>query len=192
MKKQLIKGLALAGLISTAPLAMAADYAIDTKGQHASVHFKINHLGYSWVVGRFNDFSGSFSYDAENPSASSVQVEVDTTSLDTNHAERDKHLRSGDFLDADTYPTATFVSTGFEPKADGSGVITGDLTLRGVTKPITIEMSKVGEGEDPWGGYRAGFTGTTEFKLKDFGIDYNLGPAAETVYMQLEVEGVRQ
>jgi polyisoprenoid-binding protein YceI len=191
MKPMALKGLALAGLMALTPSAFAADYVIDTKGQHASVNFSINHLGFSWLKGRFNDFNGTFSYDSENPAAATVNVEIDTTSLDSNHAERDKHLRSADFLHTDEYPTATFVSTAFEPNADG-GLLKGDLTLRGVTQPIVIDVTKVGEGEDPWGGYRAGFSGTTELRLKDFGIDYNLGPAAEVVYLQLEVEGIRQ
>lgn len=187
-----IKGAALAGFLAVAPTAFAADYVVDTKGMHASVHFRINHLGYSWLVGRFNDFDGSFSYDAENPGASSVSMEIDVASLSTNHAERDKHIRSDDFLAVEEYPTATFQSTSFEPTGDDTAVLTGDLTLHGVTKEVTVDVSKIGEGEDPWGGYRAGFSGTTEFKLKDFGIDYNLGPASETVYLDIELEGVRQ
>jgi polyisoprenoid-binding protein YceI len=186
------KSLAVASLLlATSPL-YAADYVIDTKGAHASVSFKINHLGVSWLKGRFNTFEGQFSYDAAAPDASKVNVTIDTSSIDSNHAERDKHLRSGDFLNVESFPKAEFVSTSFKDNGDGTATMVGDLTLHGVTKPVTLAVTKVGEGDDPWGNYRAGFEGTTEFKLKDFGIDYNLGPAAETIYMTLSVEGIRQ
>src|SRR5690554_5233797 len=116
----------------------ATEYTIDTKGAHASIQFRIKHLGYSWLYGRFNDFEGSFHYDADKPEASSVQVKIDVASVDSNHAERDKHLRDKDFLHTDKYPTATFKSTSFTPTGDGTAKLEGELTLRGVTKPITI------------------------------------------------------
>ncbi|GAB2508760.1 YceI family protein [Microbulbifer agarilyticus] len=179
----------VAGSISTT--ASAAEYKFDTKGAHAFVQFRIKHLGYSWLYGRFDKFDGNFVYDEAKPEASTVQVTVDTTSLNSNHAERDKHLRGKDFLNVADFPTATFKSTSFEPNGDGKALLKGDLTLHGVTKPITIDVTEIGGGQDPWGGYRQGFTGTTEFKLKDFGIDYDLGPASQTVEMILDVEGIR-
>lgn len=191
MKKTLISGLVLAGLLQATAPAYAADYTIDTKGAHAFIQFRINHLGTSWLLGRFNEFSGNFSYDAANPSASSVNVDINPASIDSNHAERDLHLRSDKFLDVAQYPQARYSSTSFTDNGDGTALMKGELTLHGVTKEIEIAVSKVGEGQDPWGGYRAGFSGTTELKLKDFGINYNLGPLAETVYMELHVEGIR-
>ncbi len=187
--KKLVLGVSAALAFSA---VQAAEYEIDTKGAHASINFKIQHLGYSWLAGRFNDFSGSFSYDDDSLKASDVTVTIDTSSVDTNHAERDKHLRGDDFLDVEKYPEAKFVSTGIESTGDGTMKVMGDLTLHGVTKAITIDAKKIGEGEDPWGGYRAGFTGTTELTLKDFGIDYDLGPASQTVLMTLHIEGVKQ
>jgi polyisoprenoid-binding protein YceI len=144
------------------------------------------------MYGRFNDFDGAFVIDRENPANSRVEVEIDTASVDTNHAERDKHLRSKDFLNVDEHPKARFVSTAVDRTGDGKGVIKGDLTLNGVTKPIEIAVEEVGHGKDPWGGYRAGFHGTTTLKLADFGIDYDLGPASRTVELTLSIEGVRQ
>jgi len=189
--KSLIAGAVLAGAtLSTS--AMAADYIVDTKGAHASINFKVSHLGYSWLEGRFNQFDGQFSYDESKPEASAVSINIDPASVSTNHAERDKHIRSEDFLDVEKYPSASFKSTGFKSNGNGGATLTGELTLHGVTKPVELEVSKIGEGDDPWGGYRAGFTGTTEFKMKDFGITKNLGPASETVYMTLHVEGIRQ
>lgn len=170
----------------------ATEYKIDTAGAHAFIQFKIKHLGYSWLYGRFDDFSGRFNYDPEKPEDSSVKVEINTASLNSNHAERDKHLRGKDFLNVDKYPKATFVSTSFTPKGDGKAELKGELTLHGVTKEISIDVTEIGGGKDPWGGYRQGFHGTTEFALKDFGIDYDLGPASRTVEMILDVEGIAQ
>jgi len=179
--------------VTTLASANAAEtYMIDTKGQHAFVDFRIKHLGYSWLHGRFNDFSGAFVVDRDNPANARVEVEIDTASVDTNHAERDKHLRSKDFLNVDAHPKARFVSTAVETTGDGKGVIKGDLTLNGVTKPIEIAVEEIGHGPDPWGGYRAGFLGTTTLKLADFAIDYDLGPASRTVELTLSIEGVRQ
>ncbi|EKV29466.1 hypothetical protein C882_0288 [Caenispirillum salinarum AK4] len=192
MLRSSVSALAGAGLAlaMTAGLAQAAEYEIDPA--HSFVEFKIPHLGFSIMDGRFNDVSGTFTYaPEEGEGAQAITVVIPTESVDTNHAERDKHLRSEDFLNVEEYPEARFVSTGFTGDETG-GVMTGDLTLHGVTKPIEIQVEKVGEGEDPWGGYRAGFIGTTTLDRNDFGISYDLGPAAETVDMTLMIEGVRQ
>ncbi|MCG8518003.1 YceI family protein [Marinobacter sp. CA1] len=195
MKKQL---LASAVAVTMAATTVQADegsgsYAFDEKGTHQFVMFKISHLGYSWLYGRFNDFDGQFSFDADNPANSSVNVTIDTASVDSNHAERDKHIRSEDFLYADEFPEATFTSKRIVVDEDGDEAdIIGDLTLRGVTKEITLEAELIGHGEDPWGGYRMGFEAETELRLSDFGIPMNLGPASETVEMIISVEGVRQ
>ena len=112
--KKLMVAATLGGLMMAGGLAQAADYQIDKQGQHASVNFKISHLGYSWIYGRFNDFDGTFSWDAAKPEASSVNVTLNTASVDTNHAERDKHIRSADFLNVEEHGTATFASTAIE------------------------------------------------------------------------------
>jgi len=189
--KSSLKGLALATAFAATPL-MAADYVIDTQGAHASINFKIDHLGFSYVVGRFNEFEGTFTWDADQPEASEIDVTIKASSIDSNHAERDRHVRSDDFLDVSRYSEARFVSTSYEDLGDGQGKLTGDLTLMGETRSIDIDVEKVGEGQDPWDGYRVGFVGTTELNLPEFGINFNLGPAAETVYLDLHVEGVRQ
>lgn len=186
------KSLAGTALIIAAGSAHAADYVIDNKGAHASINFAIQHLGYSWLTGRFNTFEGNFSYDADKPEASKVSVTIDTTSVDSNHAERDKHLRSEDFLNTGKHPKATFTSTAVNNVKDGGFELVGNLTLNGVTKPVTVNVTKVGEGKDPWGGYRAGFSGETTLNLKDFNINYNLGPASESVKLWLNVEGIRK
>ena len=192
MNKLLLNTAVSAALVLSASAVNAAEYVIDTKGAHAFVNFKIKHLGYSWLHGRFNTFDGEFNYDAEKPNASQIMVNIDTTSLDSNHAERDKHLRGKDFLNVDKYPTATFKSTNITFKNDDSGKVTGDFTLHGVTKSITFEIDKIGEGQDPWGGYRVGFEGETSLKLSDYGINYNLGPASTHVDIGLFIEGIRK
>ncbi|WP_282168057.1 YceI family protein [Shewanella japonica] len=191
MKKQLISTVFGAILLVPA-MANAADYKIDTQGAHASIQFKVNHLGYSFVTGRFNDFSGDFSYDANKVNDTKVKVTINTTSVDSNHAERDKHLRGSDFLNTGEFPKAEFVSTTVEDKGNGKVVVNGNLTLNGVTKPVAIDATVIGEGKDPWGGYRAGFVGTTEFAMKDFGIKMDLGPASANVSLDLVIEGIKQ
>lgn len=120
-----------------------------------------------------------------------MTVTIDTGSLDTNHAERDKHLRSADFLNSSKYPQATFTST--EIKKEGERYkVTGDLTLNGVTKPVTLDARLMGEGKDPWGGYRAGFEASGEVVLKEFNISKDLGPASQKAELIISVEGVRQ
>ena len=189
MKKHTIAALILA--VSSTQL-YAADYVIDTEKAHAFIEFKISHLGYSFVLGRFDKFTGNFSYDEKNPAASKVTVNIDPASIDTTHAERDKHLRSKDFFDVEKFTTAKFISTGYTESANGKAVLKGNLTLHGITKNISIDVQQVGAGDDPWGGYRRGFTGSTTLTLSDFGINYNLGPAAKTVDMTLVVEGIKK
>lgn len=166
--------------------ALANDYKIDIEGQHAFVNFTASHLGYSYIVGRFNKFDGKFSYDPKNPSASRASVTIDAASLDTNHAERDKHLRGADFFDVRRYPQITFESTSYEGGAE-AGILRGKLSFLGVTRDIEIELRKVGEGKDPWGGYRSGFVGTTSIVAADYGLPEWMGE----VEIELNIEGVR-
>jgi polyisoprenoid-binding protein YceI len=195
MKFQPLKtltGLALAAtfVVSAGLPVIAADYIIDP--QHSFVQFKTKHLGYSWLSGRFNSFEGTMQYDpAQGPAAQSINLTIDTASIDSNHAERDKHLRSADFFDVEKHPTAVFTSTGYEGDANG-GTLSGNLTLLGVTKPISFEIRKIGEGKDPWGGYRAGFEGTYSLIRNDFGMGYNLGPTSEQIELELMIEAIRQ
>ena len=170
----------------------SAEYAFDRKGTHAFIQFKIKHLGYSWLLGRFNRFDGNFTYDENDPSKATVSVDIDTASIDSNHAERDKHLRGEDFLDVQKYPKATFISTSFEEKGNNKAILKGDLTLHGVTKSIEMEVEHIGHGPDPWGGYRRGFSATTTLMLSDFNINYNLGPASRQVELFISVEGIKK
>ena len=192
LKKITVPALAL--LLSSMALAdqPGGTYQFDKKGAHQFVTFKISHLGYSWLYGRFNDFNGTFTVDADNPENSQVTATIQTASVDSNHAERDKHLRGDDFLDVNEYPTATFKSTKIVKTGEKTAKITGDFTLRGVTKPITLDAKMIGYGDDPWGGYRMGLEASTTLTLSDFGITKNLGPASETVEIIISVEGIKQ
>ena len=171
--------------------AVAAEYEIDIEGMHAAVQFRIYHLGYSVLTGRFNDFGGTFTWDKDNPQDSSINVTIQTASIDSNHAERDKHLREEDFLNVEKYPEATFESTKYNGDASG-GQVEGILTLHGVSKPITIDVKFIGEGDDPWGGYRAGFEGSVTLRRSDFGMTYDLGPKSDEMELDLYIEGIRK
>ncbi|MFS2156553.1 YceI family protein [Pseudomonas sp. Pseusp122] len=196
MLKKSLAALALGTALFTAGQAMAADYTIDKEGQHAFIDFTISHLGYSFIHGTFKDWTGTFSFDAAKPEDSKISIDVKTASVFTNHAERDKHISSKDFLDVATYPDAKFVSTKVTPtgkNADGkvTADVTGDLTLHGVTKPVVVKATFNGEGKDPWGGYRAGFNGTTSIKRSDFGKMMDLGPQSDTMELNISFEGVK-
>ena len=189
--KPFLKTLAVSATLSLAMpmMAQAASYTIDLS--HSFIKFETNHLGISKLSGRFNKFDGKLNYDPEaGAAAQSIKINIDTTSIDTNWADRDKHLRSGDFLDVGKYATATFESTGFEGDANG-GTLKGTLTFLGVSKEIEFEIRKIGEGKDPWGGYRVGFEGNYTMTRADFGMNYNLGPAAATVDVTLQIEAIK-
>ncbi|MEM7300315.1 MAG: YceI family protein [Pseudomonadota bacterium] len=191
MTKVTLKSAVLAAAVVafTAVPALSASYTVDLS--HSFIKFETGHLGVSKLSGRFNKFSGTMNYDpAAGPGAQSIKIEIDTTSIDTNWADRDKHLRSADFLDVGKFSTATFESTGYEGDANG-GTLSGKLTFLGVTKEISFPIKKIGEGKDPWGGYRAGFEGSYTLTRKDFGMGYNLGPSGEKVVVTLQIEAIK-
>ena len=160
-------------LLMIAPLlsAQAKEYAIDVKGAHAFVQFRIKHLGFSWLYGRFDTFDGTFSYDPNDDSKNTVEVVVDVASIDTSHAERDKHLRADKYLNVAKFPQAKFVSTKYVSTGEKSAKLTGNLTLLGVTKEVVVDVEYIGGGKDPWGGERVGFEGTTTINAQDFGVE---------------------
>jgi polyisoprenoid-binding protein YceI len=191
MKKTLVYTL-LAATLLTSTSANAEKYQVDVEGAHAFIQFKIKHLGYSWLHGRFNTFDGEFDIDRDNLENSKIAITIDPASVDSNHAERDKHIRGAGLLEVEKYPEASFTSTSLKLNGEKAGVLTGDLTLHGVTKSVDIAVNFIGEGKDPWGGYRLGLEGTTSLTLKDYGIYRDLGPASATVDMILSIEGIRK
>jgi len=190
MLKKTLAALAIGSAVLSANV-MAADYVVDKEGQHAFVDFKISHLGYSYITGTFKDNDGKFSFDAAKPEDSKIEFNVNTASVFTNHAERDKHIASADFLNASKFGKATFVSTSVKSTGANTADVTGDLTLLGVTKPVVVKATFLGEGKDPWGGYRAGFEGTTTIKRSDFGKQKDLGPKSDAVELYVSFEGVK-
>ncbi len=187
--KKAIVSCCVAGLFSLGSLnsfAAGNTYQIDVKGAHAFVQFRVKHLGYSWLYGHFDRFDGEFVYDPKDDSKNRVSVTVDVTSLDSNHAERDKHLRAKKYLNTDKYSEAKFVSTKYETVSKDRAKLTGQLTLLGVTKDITLDVDVIGGGDDPWGGYRQGFEGKATIDASDFGMKANVGE----VELTWSVEGI--
>lgn len=180
---------ALLGMSLAAPLQAAPENLTIDKS-HTFIMFKVSHIGFGWMPGVFTKFDGDISYDPERPAASEVNFTVQVPSLNTFHAERDKHLKSDDYLTAGEHPTAKFVSTAFEPTGDGSGKLHGDLTIKDITKPVTFEVNELAGREDPWGNFRRAFEAEGEVKLKDFDID-DFGGAAETVTIKVSMEATR-
>ena len=164
---------------------------------HSAVHFWVRHMVISKVHGRFARWSGAIELDPQDLSRSSVEVKIDAASIDTQVADRDAHLRSPDFLDVAKYPELTFRSRRVEK--GGSGLrVTGDLTLHGVTREVTLEAEFAGTGKDPWGNERAGFSAKTSLDRKDYGLMWNAALEAggvlvgEKVEISIELEAVKK
>lgn len=154
---------------TTIPGYKAGSWTIDPT--HSEVGFSIRHIMISKVKGSFEKFDATF-VTGENPLDSSVSATAQVASINTNQADRDGHLRTGDFFDAETYPTIGFVSTGVR-QVKGDFFVDGDLTIKGVTKPVTFDFEFGGFGTDPYGNYKAGATATTDVTRSDFGLTYN-------------------
>ena len=178
------------------PGYVAGTWAIDPV--HSEVSFVVRHMMVSKVRGRFDTFDGTI-VTAENPLDSSVTASVDLSSVNTGQEQRDAHIRSADFFEVEKYPEMTFVSTAIKAAEEGF-ILEGDLTLKGVTRPVTFKLEVSGFGPDAYGGTRVGFSATAEINRMDYGVSFN-GPVAgvaggvvvsEKVTINLEVEGVLQ
>ena len=174
------------------------EYQLDP--DHSHVGFKVKHIGYAFTVGRFNAVSGKFVFNEEAKNLKSLKAEVTPQSVDTAHKERDNHVRSSDFLDVETYPAMTFVMTGNQQISKNKGTITGNLTLLGVTKPVTLDVIWHKSGRYPFGGgafsdppYVLGASAQTTIKRSDFGMTYGVesGLVADEVDIIIEIEAVR-
>lgn len=139
---------------------------------HSELTFQVRHL-ITKVRGRFSDFSGTITFDAQDPSRSTVEIEIRAASIDTAEPNRDAHLRSDDFFAADTYPTLTFKSTKVTSRSTEAYDVEGDLTIRGVTRHITVPVTYLGAAKDPWGQDKVAFEGETTINRKDFGLNWN-------------------
>lgn len=180
-------------LAAVAPSAWATTYAIDK--DHTTVGFKIRHL-FSQVQGTFDQFEGSFIYVPGKPEEWRATATIQAGSINTKVDKRDAHLRSADFFDAGQYPAITFTSTTVTDVTATSAKLHGDLTIHGVTKPVVFDLAIHGEGKDPWGNLRSGFTATTTINRKDFGLTWNQALetgqllVGEEVAITLEIEGL--
>ena len=162
---------AAAVLSTLATLPLHADtYTVDPA--HSEVSFQIRHM-VSQVRGRFNDYTGTVNMDPKNLANSSVEFHIKAASIDTNNADRDKHLRTADFFDVEKYPEITFKSDSVKAAGKNKYNVTGTLTMHGVSKKVTLPVTFLGEGKDPWGGTRAGFETTTTLDRKAYGIVWN-------------------
>jgi len=165
---------------------------------HSSAEFAVKHMMISTVKGHFSTISGSFDFEEANPHNASVEASIEVASINTRDEKRDGHLSSPDFLDVANYPNITFKSTQVEKTGDNEFKVTGDLTIRDVTKPVVLEVEYNGQSKSPWGTSVAGFSAKTSINRKDFGLSWNV--ALETggwlvgdkVNISLEVEGVLQ
>ena len=190
---KLVKIAASSALVLCASFATAKpiEYKFDIEGSHAFVQFKAKHLGISWLYGRFNKFEGSFTYDPENDANNSTTATIDMNSLDSNHAERDVHLKNDKFLNTEKYETAKFVSTKYVTTGENKAKLTGNLTLMGVTKEVTLDVDVMGKTVAPWEQgkdiERRGFEGRVTINPADYGMKSTWVGDVELV---LSVEGI--
>jgi len=182
---------------ATAPALteLTGTYTLDPA--HSRIGFVARHAMVTKVRGAFNEFEGTATLDGANPANSSAQVTISTASIDTRNAQRDGHLRSNDFLAMDEYPQITFVSTGARQVDDSTFELTGDLTIKGVTNPITIPFSFEGAAKDPFGNLRVGFEGAVTINRKDYGITWNAALegggvlVSDKVTLEFEVSAIK-
>jgi polyisoprenoid-binding protein YceI len=171
--------------------------AWDFDASHSSINFYVRHLMVSKVHGRFAIWSGTLLLDDDDITRSTVSVTIDAASVDTKEPKRDEHLRNADFLDAEKFPHLTFASTSIDKTGDDELAVHGDLTIHGVTRPVTLTVELAGQVKDPWGGTRTGFSAKTHISRKDFGLTWNLALEAggivvgDKVEIGLEIEAVK-
>ena len=164
---------------------------------HSSVNFSVRHLMISKVHGRFTQWDGSLEIDDADVTQSKLDVAIQAASIETRDEKRDAHLRSADFFDVATYPTLTFKSTKIEKRSDSELAVTGELTIHGVTKSVTLDVELNGESKDPWGGIRRGFSAKTSVNRKDFGLTWNAAletggvVVGDKVEISIEVEAIK-
>jgi len=177
-----------------AAAAHAANWKVD--GSHTTVGFSVSHI-FTSVHGRFDRFDGTIVFDPEAPESAIVRATVEAASINTNNTKRDKHLRSDDFFDVEKHPTLSFESTGgVTGMKENRGKLAGNLTLHGVTKPVVFDVTFHGQGKDPWGNVRAGFSAILKINRKDYGLNWNevleTGGllVGEEVEIRIDAEGI--
>ncbi len=179
----------------TFPPTLAGTYVLDPV--HSRVGFVARHAMVTKVRGSFTELDGSGYFDIENPANSRLALTIQAASIDTRNGDRDAHLRSNDFLDVEQFPEITYVSTAVEELDENRYRVTGDLTIKGVTKPVTAELEFTGAATDPYGNQRIGLEGTATINRKDFGINWNAAleaggvPVSDKVVLEFEVSAIK-
>lgn len=190
MRKFAVTALFTAALFAPPALAEPVAYKIDPA--HTSVAFIVNHLGFSNLIGRFNKVSGDLSFDAADVAKSKLAVTIDAASIDTNHAKRDEHLRSPDFFNVKEFPQLTFKSVKIEKTGEKTGALTGDFTMLGVTKPVTLAVTFNKAGVSPATKLEtAGFSARGVVKRTDFGMKYGAPYIGEDIELLIETEATK-
>jgi len=186
----------LAALAAPALAQTTSTWEIDPA--HSSIQFGVRHLMISTVKGKFPKFTATAVADEKEPTRAVVEASIDTASIDTGEAKRDEHLRSPDFFDTEHHPTVSFRSTKVEDVGGGSYRLTGDLTIKDVTKPVTLDLEYLGTISSPWGDQRAGFSATTEVSRKEWGLEWNVALEAggvvvgDKVRLSIDAEAILQ
>ena len=180
---------------ATIPATLTGTYTIDPT--HSRIGFVARHAVVTKVRGSFNEFEGTGHFDVEDPSKSHLELTIKTASIDTRNADRDAHLRGNDFFAMEQFPEITFASTAVEQADDDNYRVTGDLTIKGVTKPVTVDFEVNGSVQDPFGNLRLGLEGRTTINRSDFGVNWNAALEAggllvsEKVGLEFEVSAIR-
>ncbi len=191
MKKTALSILTLAALTVPAAAQAADKYTFDKA--HTQIIFSVNHLGFSESHGKFLDYDGSFTFDQAKPENSSVEVTIKTASIEMNDQAWNDHLKNADFFNVEKFPDMTFKSTAIKVTDEDSAEITGDLTLLGVTKPVTMTVDYNKSDTHPYSGkYVSGFSAEAKIKRSDFGMTYGLPGVGDEVEIEIEVEGIRE
>ncbi len=180
---------------TTTPITATGNYAIDPS--HSEVGFVARHAMVTKVRGAFRSFEGSGFFDQDDPTNSKMTLTIQADSVDTGNSDRDGHLRSNDFFDMENHPQITFVSTSVEAAGEDTYRVTGDLTLRGVTKPVTVDFEFIGTATDPYGNHRLGLEGSVVVNRKDWGLNFNAALdtggvlVGEKVTLNFDVSAIR-
>jgi polyisoprenoid-binding protein YceI len=175
--------------------SLTGDYDIDVA--HSRLGFAAKHAMVTTVRGAFTSWTGEAHLDADNVANSTARIEIATASIDSGNADRDNHVRNSDFLEVETYPTISFLSTSAERVDDDNFRLHGDLTIKQTTKPVTIDFEQTGAGDDPWGGFRVGFEGKAVINRSDFGVTFNVPfgggmVVSEKVTLEFDIAAVRR
>ena len=192
-----IAGVAMAAPAHYVPLHGNPDGTYRIDPQHTNVFFTIGHVGITQFTGRFDQISGTYTFNAQDPQQDKVDITIPAAGINTNFSLRDQHLRSKEFFDVKKYPDITFVSTGYVPNGTDRGTLFGNLTLHGITKPVQFAVQEIGAGKvaylpKPWGGYLSGFVAKTTIDRSDFGmIAYLPEGLSNAIHIKVEVEGVK-